>query len=191
MKSRSRRSTGPIGWACNFFDTAWAYGDGHSEQLLGRTLKRHPGQALYIATKIPPKNRKWPAGRGPTRSTRSSPPTYIREYTEKSLQNLGVSTLDLQQFHVWTDEWAGRRSLAAGGRGAQGRGARRAIGISVNRWEPANVLKALDTGLIDAVQVVYNVFDQSPEDELFPACRARTSRSSGGCPSTKGASPAR
>ena len=49
----------------------------------------------------------------------------------------------------------------------------RAIGISINRWQPENVLRALDTGLIDAVQVVYNLFDQSPEDVLFPACREK------------------
>jgi aryl-alcohol dehydrogenase-like predicted oxidoreductase len=154
---------------CNFFDTAWAYGDGHSERLLGATLKRHPGRRLYIATKIPPKNRKWPA-RPQFALDDVFPADYIREYTEKSLENIGVSTLDLQQLHVWTDEWAGderwQRALAR----LKDEGLVRALGISVNRWQPANVLRALDTGIIDAVQVVYNVFDQSPEDELFPYC---------------------
>jgi aryl-alcohol dehydrogenase-like predicted oxidoreductase len=155
---------------CNFFDTAWAYGEGHSEQLLGATLKRHPGKHLYIATKIPPKNRKWPAT--PHYALDDVfPPDYIREYTEKSLQNIGVSTLDLQQFHVWTDEWAGDDRWQRALRRLKDDGLVRALGISVNRWQPANVLRALDSGIIDAVQVVYNVFDQSPEDELFPYCQ--------------------
>lgn len=157
---------------CNFFDTAWAYGDGHSETLLGATLRRHPGKRLYIATKIPPKNRKWPAR--PTYPLGDVfPPDYIREYTERSLRNIGVETLDLQQFHVWHDGWAEddgwQRAIAS----LKEENLVRAVGISVNRFQPGNVLRALETGLIDAVQVVYNLLDQSPEDELFPVCQAR------------------
>ncbi len=155
---------------CNFFDTAWAYGDGHSERLLGATLKRHPGKRLYIATKIPPKNRKWPAKPSYTLDE-VFPPDYIREYTEKSLANIGVSTLDLQQLHVWTDEWATDERWQRALRALKDEGLVRSLGISVNRFQPANVLRALDTGLIDAVQVVYNVFDQNPEDALFPYCQ--------------------
>jgi aryl-alcohol dehydrogenase-like predicted oxidoreductase len=159
-----------VALGCNFFDTAWAYGDGHSERLLGRTLARHPDKRLYVATKIPPRNRRWPA-RPEYALEDVYPPDYIREYTELSLRNLGVSTLDLQQFHVWSDTWADdTRWQRAASKRKEG-GLVRAIGISINRWQPANVLRALDTGLVDAVQVVYNVFDQSPEDELFPACR--------------------
>jgi aryl-alcohol dehydrogenase-like predicted oxidoreductase len=157
---------------CNFFDTAWAYGDGHSERLLGQTLRRHPDKRLYVATKIPPKNRKWPA-RPEYKLEDVFPADYIREYTEKSLENVGVDTLDLQQFHVWDDTWATderwQKSFAA----LKEQKLARAIGISINRFQPANVLKALETGLIDAVQVVYNTFDQNPEDELFPACQER------------------
>jgi aryl-alcohol dehydrogenase-like predicted oxidoreductase len=154
---------------CNFFDTAWAYGDGHSERLLGATLRRHQGTRLYVATKIPPKNRRWPAL--PTYSLDDVyPPDYIREYTEKSLANIGVATLDLQQLHVWNDEWAWDSRWQRALRALKEEGLVRALGISVNRWQPANVLRALDTGIIDAVQVVYNVFDQNPEDVLFPYC---------------------
>jgi aryl-alcohol dehydrogenase-like predicted oxidoreductase len=159
-----------IDLGCNFFDTAWAYGDGHSEQLLGATLKRHPGKRLYIATKIPPKNRKWPA-KPSYPLDEVFPADYIREYTEKSLRNVGVSTLDLQQLHVWTDEWATDDRWQRALRALKDEGLVRALGISVNRWQPANVLRALDSGIIDAVQVVYNVFDQSPEDALFPYCQ--------------------
>ena len=156
---------------CNFFDTAWAYGDGKSEQLLGELLQRHPDKRLHVATKIPPKNRQWPA-RPQFALDDVFPADYIREYTEISLENLGVDDDRPAAVPRLDRRMGGRRPLAAGGRLAEGRRAVRAIGISINRWQPANVLKALATDLIDSVQVVYNIFDQSPEDELFPECRA-------------------
>jgi aryl-alcohol dehydrogenase-like predicted oxidoreductase len=161
-----------VALGCNFFDTAWAYGDGHSEQLLGQLLKRQAGTRLYSATKIPPKNRSWPARLEYTLDD-VYPPDYIREYTEKSLENIGVSTIDLQQFHVWSDTWADDVRWQRAVSRLKEEGLVRAVGISINRWQPSNVLRALDTGLIDAVQVVYNVLDQNPEDELFPACREK------------------
>jgi aryl-alcohol dehydrogenase-like predicted oxidoreductase len=169
----SRRSLDrAVELGCTFFDTAWAYGDGRSEQLLGELVKRHPGKRLYVATKIPPKNRTWPA-RDSFTLDEVFPAHYIREYTEISLKNLDVPAMDLQQFHVWTDAWAAddrwQRAVAE----LKEQGLVTAIGISINRWQPANVLKALATGLIDSVQVVYNVFDQAPEDELFPECQRR------------------
>ena len=154
---------------CNFFDTAFAYGDGHSETLLGETLKRHSGTRLYVATKVPPKNRKWP-GRATTPIGEVFPYDYIREMTETSLKNLQVDSLDLQQLHVWSDAWVADEGWQRAARDLKREGKVKGFGISVNRWEPANVLRALDTGLVDAVQVVYNIFDQAPEDELFPAC---------------------
>ena len=157
---------------CNFFDTAWAYGDGKSEKLLGETLRRHRGTRIYVATKVPPKNRQWP-GRAENALDEVFPPEYLREYTEKSLGNLGVDALDLQQLHVWSDAWADDERWQRAVEELKTHGLVRAFGISINRWEPENVLRALDTGLVDAVQVVYNVFDQNPEDRLFPACVER------------------
>jgi aryl-alcohol dehydrogenase-like predicted oxidoreductase len=156
---------------CNFFDTAWAYGLGKSERLLAEALaKRSGGARPFVATKIPPKNMKWPATAGyPVSDT--YPPDHIREYTEKSLRNLRLDTLDLQQFHVWSDAWADDDGWKRAIDDLKREKLVRAVGISVNRREPANVLRALETGLIDSVQVVYNIFDQSPEDELFPYCR--------------------
>jgi aryl-alcohol dehydrogenase-like predicted oxidoreductase len=157
---------------CNFFDTAWAYGEGKSEQLLGETLRRHRGTRLYVATKIPPKNRQWP-GRPEYALDHVFPAEYIREYTETSLENLGVETIDLQQLHVWSDAWAADDRWQRAVDSLKKDGLIRAFGISINRWEPDNVLRALETDLVDSVQVVYNVFDQNPEDRLFPACRDR------------------
>jgi aryl-alcohol dehydrogenase-like predicted oxidoreductase len=155
---------------CNFFDTAFAYGEGHSERLLGATLRRHAGKRLYVATKIPPKNRRWPAKPSYTLDE-VFPPEYIREYTERSLDNLGVSTIDLQQLHVWSDTWVNDVRWQRALRALKDEGLVRALGISINRWDPDNSLEALRTGLLDAVQVVYNVFDQNPQDRLFPLCR--------------------
>jgi len=155
---------------CTFFDTAWAYGDGHSEELLGQILLANSGKRLFTATKIPPKNRKWPS-RPEYSLDDCFPPDYIDEYLEKSLRNIGVDTLDLMQFHVWEDAWLDDQRLAASVEKMRSSGKVRAVGISSNRWEPANGIRAVRSGLIDAVQVIYNIFDQNPEDELFPACR--------------------
>jgi aryl-alcohol dehydrogenase-like predicted oxidoreductase len=161
-----------IALGCTFFDTALAYGDGKSEQLLGEVLARHRDKRLFVATKIPPKNRKWPGVASDSIDV-VFPPDYIRESTETSLKNLGVSSLDVQQFHVWDDTWTADDKWQRAVADLKREGLVKAIGISLNRWEPTNGLKALRTGLIDCVQVVYNVFDQNPEDELFPLCRER------------------
>lgn len=153
----------------NFFDTAWGYGEGHSEQLLGRLVRRHPGLKLYTATKIPPKNFKWPAR--PEYSLEESYPTaHIFEYTDKSLKNLGLEQIDLMQFHTWDDGWTKREEWQRAVEELKASGKIAAMGVSMNRWEPENGIKALKTGLIDAVQVIYNIFDQAPEDVLFPLC---------------------
>ncbi|GAB3943864.1 aldo/keto reductase [Spirosoma harenae] len=155
---------------CNFFDTAWAYGDGISEEVLNQLLKNHPDKKLYAATKIPPKNRKWPSK--PSYDIADVfPADYIVEYTEKSLKNLGVETIDLQQFHVWEDGWADQDEWKEAITKLTQQGKVQAWGVSVNRWEPDNCLNTLHTGMIDAVQVIYNIFDQNPEDNLFPLCR--------------------
>ena len=155
---------------CNFFDTAWAYGDGHSERLLAQLLRDNRGRKLYAATKVPPKNRIWPTERGFLLDD-VFPPEYIREYCERSLENLGVGKIDLLQFHVWEDAWATDERWQRVVRDLKSEGLIDAAGVSINRWEPWNAIATLRTGLIDAVQVIYNIFDQSPEDELFPVCR--------------------
>jgi aryl-alcohol dehydrogenase-like predicted oxidoreductase len=152
---------------CNFFDTAAVYGRGISERMLGALLRRHAGTRLYIATKIGPKNWEWPPRPDDTLDE-VFPPDYIRESAYQSLENLGTDRIDLLQLHVWEDRWAAderwQRALA----GLRDEGVIGAVGISVNRWEPANCLAAIDTGLVDVIQVIYNIFDQAPEDELLP-----------------------
>jgi aryl-alcohol dehydrogenase-like predicted oxidoreductase len=154
---------------CNFFDTAWAYGAGHSEKLLGELLRRYPGRKLYTASKVPPMNFKWP-GRKEYNVNDVYPYKHVTEYTEKTLQNLGMDYVDLIQLHVWDDSWTEDEGWQQAVHDLKQRGKIRAFGISINRWEPANVIKALRTGLVDAVQVIYNIFDQNPEDKLYPVC---------------------
>jgi aryl-alcohol dehydrogenase-like predicted oxidoreductase len=160
-----------IDLGCNFFDTAWAYGDGHSEQLLGKALRSNPGKKLYVATKVPPKNRRWPSNREFSLDV-SYPPEYVFDYVDRSLRNLGAGSLDLIQFHTWEDNWLDDERTIRTIESLRQSGKVRAVGISINRWEPWNGVRAVNSGLIDAVQVIYNIFDQNPEDELFPACRA-------------------
>jgi aryl-alcohol dehydrogenase-like predicted oxidoreductase len=160
-----------IDLGCNFFDTAWAYGDGHSEMLLGKAVRANPNKKLYIATKVPPKNRQWPSKREFSLDV-SYPPEYVFEYVDKSLRNIGVDALDLIQYHTWEDKWLDDERTVGTVEQLRASGKVRFVGISMNRWEPWNGIRAVESGVIDAVQVIYNIFDQNPEDELLPACRA-------------------
>ncbi len=161
-----------VALGCNFFDTAWAYGAGKSERMLGDLLQAHRNTRLYVATKVPPKNLRW-TGLSGIPLDDVFPSDHVREYTSRSLENLRVDAVDVQQFHAWSDEWADDERWQRVVSDLKAEGVVRTFGISVNRWEPSNVLRALDTGLVDWVQVVYNIFDQAPEDTLFPACRER------------------
>lgn len=167
----SRRSLQhSVDLGCNFFDTAWAYGAGKSEGLLGDLVRANPGKKLYTATKIPPRNFKWPSKREYPAEV-CFPPDHIEKYVLKSLKNTGLESFDLMQFHTWEDLWLRDDRWIKKMMELKDQGLFHAIGISINRWEPWNGVKAVNSGIIDAVQVIYNIFDQNPEDELFPACR--------------------
>ena len=153
----------------NFFDTALAYGMGHSEQLLGQAFGS--SNEVIIASKVPPKNMTWPA-KPATPLSQVFPKPYVLSSLDTTLKNLGREWVDLYQFHVWTEEWAGLEEWLETVHQLRKSKKVHFVGISINDHEPSNVLKALDTGLIDVVQVIYNIFDQSPEDELFPYCAA-------------------
>jgi len=154
---------------CNFFDTAWGYGEGHSENLLGKLIHNNPDKKLFTATKIPPKNFIWPSKRSFTLDD-CFPPDHIEEYVHKSLANAGIDYFDVMQFHVWEDSFLEDERWVKKMEALRSQGLVDAIGISINRWEPWNGVRTVQSGLIDAVQVIYNIFDQNPEDELLPAC---------------------
>ena len=158
-----------IDLGCNFIDTALEYGAGHSEKLVGEVV-RGRNETVYVATKIPPKNRIWPARLG-TPVSEAFPADHVIACTERSLANLGLDTIDVQQFHVWSDEWVGEGDWLEAVQKLKDQGKIRHFGISINDHEPNNALKLIETGVVDTVQVIYNMFDQSPEDQLLPACQ--------------------
>ncbi len=153
----------------NFIDTALAYGDGKSEELVGKVV-REASETVYVATKVPPKNRVWPARLG-TGIEDVFPYQYIVDSTDTSLRNLGLERVDLQQLHVWNPEWLERDEWRRAFEDLKRDGKVRFVGISINDHQPETALGIIETGLIDTVQVIYNVFDQSPERELFAACQ--------------------
>jgi aryl-alcohol dehydrogenase-like predicted oxidoreductase len=151
----------------NFIDTALAYGDGHSEQLVGQVVRARP-ETVHVATKIPPKNMRWPARAG-SHADESFPGDYIRAQTERSLANLGLDAIDVQQFHVWHDDWLEQGDWLETVEALKQEGKIRWFGVSINDHHPDTAIDLVRSGRVDTVQVIYNVFDQSPEDELLPA----------------------
>jgi aryl-alcohol dehydrogenase-like predicted oxidoreductase len=155
---------------CNFYDTAWAYGNGHSEKLLAKLMRDNPDKEVIVATKVPPKNDKWPAD-PKDKLEDAFPAEHIIEYTKRSLENLGMDCIHVQQLHVWDDGWTDNPEWMEAAQRLKEEGLIKLFGLSLNRWEPWNGLKAIRTGAVDAVQVIYNIFDQAPEDQLFPLCQ--------------------
>jgi len=159
-----------IDLGCNFFDTAWAYGGGKSDGLLGETMQQNSGKRLYAASKVPPANDRWPAlPEYKYRDVFSA--QHVLKYADLIRKKLRVDSIDVLQFHVWDDSWADEPEFRSTVEKLKKDGWIKFFGLSINRWEPENGLRALRTGLVDVVQVIYNIFDQAPEDELFPLCR--------------------
>ena len=155
----------------NFIDTALAYGEGHSEELVGDVV-READHKIYVASKVPPKNQLWPARPGiPIADV--FPYEHIMQSTERSLKNLKLDTIDLQQLHVWNPEWIASDEWQRAFEDIKRTGKARAVGISINDHQPDSALEVIKTGLIDSVQVIYNIFDQSPEKHLFPLALER------------------
>jgi aryl-alcohol dehydrogenase-like predicted oxidoreductase len=154
----------------NFLDTALAYGEGHSERLVGEVV-RSSSETVYVATKVPPKNGQWPAPSG-IQADVVFPGDYVVACTEESLRNLGLETIDVQQLHVWQDEWVGQGDWLEAVEKLKADGKIRFFGVSINDHQPANAVRLIETGVVDSVQVIYNIFDQTPEAELFPAVQA-------------------
>ena len=158
-----------IDLGCNFFDTAWAYGGGKSDALLGEIMAPNSSKRIYAASKIPPANDRWPA-RAEYKYHDVFSPAHVFKHADLIRKKLRVDTIDLLQFHVWDDSWTDEPDFRSTVEKLKHDNIIRSFGLSINRWEPANAIKALRTGLVDVVQVIYNIFDQAPEDELFSVC---------------------
>src|SRR5215475_2682702 len=151
----------------NFIDTARGYGQ--SERIVGQAVREHPGHELYVATKVPPRNGIWPAPPG-LHPDETFPGAHIRTSLETSLAATGLETIDILQFHVWSDDWVGRGDWLETVASLKQAGKIRFFGISINDYQPENVIEAVRSGAVDTVQVIFNVFHQRPLDRLFPAC---------------------
>lgn len=169
----------------NFIDTALAYGFGHSERVVG-TFLRERSERMVVATKIPPKNDEWPA-RDDAKLREVFPVDHIVASTETSLRNLRVERIDLQQFHVWNDRWAGQDEWCGAVEKLKREGKVAHFGISINDLQPENGIQAAETGLIDVFQVIYNIFEQEPEKKLFPFCQEKDIGVIARCPLDEGA----
>lgn len=152
----------------NFIDTARGYGE--SERLVGEVVRRHPGVELFVATKVPPKNGIFPAPRGLDPSE-TFPGDHIRASLEESLRVSGLEAFDVFQLHVWSDEWIGRGDWLETVNDLKEQGKIRHFGVSVNDFQPESALEVVRSGVVDTVQVIYNVFHQQPEERLLPACQ--------------------
>jgi aryl-alcohol dehydrogenase-like predicted oxidoreductase len=151
----------------NFIDTARGYGE--SERIVGRVVRERAGDEVLVATKVPPKNRIWPAPDG-IDPAEAFPGAHIRESVETSLRVSGLDHFDVVQFHVWSDEWVGRGDWLQTVEELKKEGKIRLFGVSVNDHQPDNALALVRSGAVDTVQVIYNIFDQAPADALLPAC---------------------
>jgi aryl-alcohol dehydrogenase-like predicted oxidoreductase len=151
----------------NFIDTARGYGE--SERIVGKVVREHRGEPLYVATKVPPKNGIWPAPRG-LDPAETFPGDHIRASLETSLRVSGLNEFDVLQFHVWSDDWVGRGDWLETVQDLKKEGKIRSFGVSINDNQPENAIELVRSGHVDTVQVIYNVFTQAPEERLFPAC---------------------
>lgn len=153
----------------NFFDTALGYGSGHSEELIGKTFKQERHKVV-IASKIPPKTYNWPVLPNEPIDT-TFPKDWIIECTEKSLKNLGSDYLDIQQLHAWTDAYTDQPEWREAFELLKKQGKIRAYGISANDWDPYGPVNLAKAGLVDSIQVIYNLFEQRPAEALLPAAQ--------------------
>lgn len=151
----------------NFIDTARGYGE--SERIVGKVLRGHRGESIAAATKVPPRNGVWPAPSG-IDVAETFPGEHIRASLEESLRQSGLDAFDVLQFHVWSDEWVGRGDWLETVSDLKQEGLIRFFGVSINDVQPENALKLIETGEVDTVQVIHNVWHQQPEEHLYPAC---------------------
>ncbi|WP_199422885.1 aldo/keto reductase [Actinotalea solisilvae] len=149
----------------NVIDTARGYGE--SERIVGGVIREHPD--VHVATKVPPKNGVWPAPSG-IHADEAFPGEHIRASLETSLAASGLEAFDVLQLHVWSDEWVGQGDWLETVADLRQEGKIRFFGVSINDYQPENVLALVRSGAVDTVQVIYNAFHQRPEEQLLPAC---------------------
>ncbi|NUQ62625.1 MAG: aldo/keto reductase [Pirellulales bacterium] len=151
----------------NFIDTAAFYGNGRSEQIIGQLLKCRP-EKLFVATKTPPAAGPWPPSPYCRAEDRYSE-SYLRENVDRRREMLGVDCIDLLQLHTWTRAWNRSPRPLDTLRKLQAEGKIKYIGISTPEQDQNSVIDLMRRGYLDAIQVIYNIFEQEPAAELLPA----------------------
>jgi aryl-alcohol dehydrogenase-like predicted oxidoreductase len=145
-----------------FLDTADVYGDGRSEQLIGRFLRDRPDAGVMVATKL---------GR---RADPHVPAAYVganlRAWADRSRTNLGVDVLDLVQLHCPPPEVYGTDAVFDALDGMVTDGVVRAYGVSVETCDEA--LAAIARPGVATVQIILNAFRHRPLERVLPAARA-------------------
>jgi aryl-alcohol dehydrogenase-like predicted oxidoreductase len=155
----------------NFIDTAQGYGDGKSERVIAQVLRSRKGEKVYVATKIPPKSPgAWPPSPYDRAEDRYSE-SYLRERLERSLRDLQTDVIDVVQLHTWTRAWNRNPTPLEHLRKFQKEGKLRAIGISTPEHDQNALVDLMRGGWLDSVQVIYNIFEQEPQAEFFPAAK--------------------
>src|SRR3954468_23064888 len=156
---------------CNFIDTAQGYGDGKSERVIAEVLSQRKGEKVYVATKIPPTSPgAWPPSPY-NRVEDRYPEPYLRERLERSLRDLKTDCIDLVQLHTWTRAWNRAPRALDTLRKFQKQEKLLGIGISTAEHDQNSLIELMRNGWLDAVQVIYNIFDQEPQAEFFPAAK--------------------
>jgi aryl-alcohol dehydrogenase-like predicted oxidoreductase len=154
----------------NFVDTAEYYGEGHSEEVIGEALRRWDGDKIYVATKVRPV--QWPTpDEGDPQMRGRYPEWYVRENVERSLKRLGVDRIDLFQLHGWFPQGTTQLDWLEVLLALRQEGKIDRIGVSIRDYRPEDGVDLARFGLVDSLQVVFNMFEQRPSHQLFPAGR--------------------
>ena len=155
---------------CRFIDTAQEYGDGRSEQLIGRVFQER-GESVPVGTKVPPIDMNWETTPGVTNIRDKFPAQYLIDRCEGSLRNLRVDCLDVYYIHTWCPGWNEETEWYEAMLKLREQGKIKGIGISVSDARPAEANGSMQAGRVDVVQLIYNILDQRAATEVFPVAR--------------------
>jgi aryl-alcohol dehydrogenase-like predicted oxidoreductase len=155
----------------NFVDTAELYGRGHSETVIGQALRRWNDSKIYVATKAQPTVWPDPDDDGAQMSGRY-PEWHLRANVENSLRRLGVERIDLFQLHAWIASGVQSLDWLETLNALRIEGKIDQIGVSIRDFRPQDGVDLAALGLVASQQVIFNLFEQTPASELFPAGQA-------------------
>lgn len=152
----------------NFVDTAELYGRGHSEEVIGRALRQWRGSRIHVATKVQPVVWPDPSDDAPEMRARY-PRWYLRKGVDDALRRLQVERIDLLQLHSWMPDGIANLDWLETLNQLRVAGKVEHIGVSLRDYRPGEGVDLARLGLVASEQVVFNLFEQRPDHELFAA----------------------